>query len=116
MHDVEKKVVRSEILQKGFANVKMGTRDGAAIVQATAASLEDLLKGRAEAAENIMRKAEKLFAERTHPDTNYIFDKSLVSNYVFYIFLLRYIRPAIRNHDVPFLIWWLIRNILMRSL
>lgn len=87
LHDVEKKVVRPEILHKGFANVKMGTRDGAAIVQEMAASLEDLLKRRAEAAGNIMRKAEKLFAEKTHPDTNYIFDKSLVSNYDVYIFV-----------------------------
>lgn len=81
LHYVEKKVVRPEILQKGFANVKMGTRNGTAIVQEVAATIEDLLKRRAAAAENIMRKAEKLFTERTYPDTNYIFDKSLVSNY-----------------------------------
>lgn len=80
--------MRPEILQKGFANVKMGTRDGTAIVQEVAATLEDLLKRRAEAAENIMRKAEKLFAERTYPDTNYIFDKSSVSNYLFALHLI----------------------------
>lgn len=79
--------MRPEILQKGFANVKVGTRDGSAIVQEVAATLEDLLKKRAEAAENIMQKAEKLFAERTHPDTNYIFDKSNVSNYDAYVFV-----------------------------
>lgn len=72
-------MVRPEILQKDFANVKIGTRDGTTIVQEVAATLEDLLKRRAEAAENIMRKAEKLYAEKTFPDPKYIFDKSFVS-------------------------------------
>lgn len=79
--------MRPEILQKGFANVKMATRDGTTIVQEVATTLEDLLKRRTEAAENIMRKAETLFAERTNPETNYIFDKSLVSNYDALIFV-----------------------------
>lgn len=83
LEKMEKGVVRREELLKGFGDIKMEVRDGAAIVNKMARDLEDLLTRRAHAAEEIMRKAEDLTKDmnfkKYETDDSFRFDSSLVS-------------------------------------
>ncbi|KAG7300325.1 hypothetical protein JYU34_015914 [Plutella xylostella] len=60
LYKIEKLVVRREAILKSFSDVKVGVRDGTAIVTKAAKALEELLLKRTEAAERIMRKTEEL--------------------------------------------------------
>lgn len=70
--------MRRKELLNGFVNVKSVVRDGAAIADKAAAAFTDLLQTRAEAAENIMRKAEELQSNKWAPK-GYQFYYSYVS-------------------------------------
>ncbi|PZC84021.1 hypothetical protein B5X24_HaOG206367 [Helicoverpa armigera] len=70
-------VVRPEVLLKSFSDIKIEVRNGTAIVNKMAEDLEELLKRRAEAAENIMRRAEELARNEEEPDDSYTFDYSV---------------------------------------
>lgn len=72
-------VVQREILLKVFDNVKTETVRGSAIVEKMVMAMEELLKRRAQAAENIMRHAEALAKKNDTPPATYIFDRSQVS-------------------------------------
>ncbi|XP_073960606.1 voltage-dependent calcium channel subunit alpha-2/delta-4-like isoform X2 [Choristoneura fumiferana] len=67
LHTTEEFVVRRKELLNGFVNVKSVVRDGAAIADKAAAAFTELLETRAEAAENIMRKAEELQSSKWAP-------------------------------------------------
>lgn len=72
-------MVRRKELLKSFSDIKIEVRNGSAIVNKMADSLEDLLKRRAHAAEEIMRRAEELAGLGSEPDETYSFDYSVVS-------------------------------------
>lgn len=80
---MEKGVVRRDELLKGFGDIKMGVRDGTAIVNKMASALEDLLARRARAAEEIMMKAEDLTKDmdfkKYEAADSFRFDSSIVS-------------------------------------
>ncbi|CAH2087531.1 unnamed protein product [Euphydryas editha] len=72
----EKQFVRRDILLKGFSDIKIEVRNGTAIVEETAKALEELLERRGQAAEAIMRRAEKLDANKIPPPSDYTFTRS----------------------------------------
>lgn len=81
LFNIYEKVVRRDVLLKGFSDVKMEVRDGSAIVDRTATCLEELLMRRVHAAEQIMRKAEEIATPAEQPPQGYTFDYSIVSIY-----------------------------------
>ncbi|CAH0588139.1 unnamed protein product [Chrysodeixis includens] len=82
LYDNDNIVVRRKELLKSFSDIKIEVRNGSAIVNKMAESLEDLLKRRAHAAEEIMRRAEELAALGSEPDDTYSFDYSVNLNNV----------------------------------
>ncbi|XP_041980678.1 voltage-dependent calcium channel subunit alpha-2/delta-3-like [Aricia agestis] len=73
----ENLVVHRGVLQQGFSDAKVETRNGTAIVDKAAKDLEKLLERRGQAAEAIMRKAEELAAAKPTPPDDYVFDYSV---------------------------------------
>ncbi|CAG4935593.1 unnamed protein product [Colias eurytheme] len=81
LYEVERKVVRRDVLSKGFSDTKIELRNGKDILEKAAKALEDLLDRRVKAAEAIMRKAEELsthnLENKIQPPLNYTFDHSV---------------------------------------
>ncbi|XP_072938386.1 voltage-dependent calcium channel subunit alpha-2/delta-3-like [Epargyreus clarus] len=77
LFDIERRVVRRDVLLKSFSDIKVEVRNGSAIVEKAAKALEDLLIRRGQAADAIMRKAEELAAQRTEVPPKYTFDSSI---------------------------------------
>lgn len=83
LFEIEKKVVRKDVLSKSFSDIKIELRNGSAILEKASRALEDLLDRRGDAAEAIMRKAEELstyiLENKIKPPPDYTFDLSVVS-------------------------------------
>ncbi|XP_050667961.1 voltage-dependent calcium channel subunit alpha-2/delta-4-like [Leptidea sinapis] len=81
LYEIERKVVRRDVLSKNFADIKVEARNGSAILQKAAKALVDLLERRGKAAEAIMRKAEELATNvletKIAAPTDYTFDDSI---------------------------------------
>ncbi|XP_045514107.1 voltage-dependent calcium channel subunit alpha-2/delta-4-like [Pieris brassicae] len=81
LFEIEKKVVRRDVLSQSFSNIKIEMRNGSAILQRASRALEGLLDRRGKAAEAIMRKAEELstyiLENKKPPPPDYMFDHSV---------------------------------------
>ncbi|CAF4825853.1 unnamed protein product [Pieris macdunnoughi] len=81
LFEIEKKVVRRDVLSQSFSNIKIEMRNGSAILQRASRALEDLLDRRGKAAEAIMSKAEELstyiLENKIQPPPDYTFDHSV---------------------------------------
>ncbi|CAF4898363.1 unnamed protein product [Pieris macdunnoughi] len=81
LFEIEEKVVRRNVLWKGFSDITVEVRNGSAILEKVANALEDVFEKRGKAAEAIMRRAEELskniMINKLEAPPNYTFDNSV---------------------------------------